>query len=247
MQLVIKYKDQVSTTSLLVAEKFDKRHDDVLRAIRSIECSDEFRARNFTGSSYKSQQNRALPMYILTRDGFTMLMMSFTGTMAAKFREEFIDEFNRMEAVLRMGTTPLLIPIYQDRILSEPTKNCPASHFSIFDASHSIMLFIEKNMGSVCRYDIVDGSIGKRWAKFREGKIWALESSTYLHEYNDKRGDRDCKCYLNSEHEQFKIWLKDSYKNLFLYDYLHDKYKKEKNVQMLDKVEMLLPKLLQAS
>lgn len=246
MQLVIKYKEQVSTTSLLVAEKFGKDHKTVLRSIENIECSLEFSQHNFVPSIYKNR-GKEYPMYILTRDGFTMLMMSFTGETAAKFREEFIGEFNRMEAILRMGVTPQLIPIYQNRILSEPTKNCPASHFSIFDASHSIMLFIEKTIGSICKYDIVDGSIGRRWAKFREGKTWEAESSTYLHQYSDNRGDRDCKCYLNSELEQFKIWIKDSYKPLYLYEYLHDKYKKEKNILMLDKVEMLLPKLLQAS
>lgn len=247
MQLVITYKERVTTTSLLIAEKFGKRHDDVLRAIRNIECSDEFRVRNFTDSFYKSKQNKDLPMFILTRDAFTMLVMSFTGSMAAKFREEFIDEFNRMEAVLKLGATPVLIPTYQNRILSEPTKDCPSTHWCIFDASHSIMLFIEKHIGSINKYDLADGSIGLRWGKYRNGKDWAVEHSYYTHKYEDNRGDVECKCYQNSELEYFKDWLKNTYKPIHLYDYLHGKYAKEKNKAMLDKVEDLLPKLLKVS
>jgi Rha family phage regulatory protein len=247
MQLVIAYKEKVTTTSLLIAEKFGKEHKIVLMDIQQLECSEKFRRLNFELSSYKSKQNKELPMYVMTRDAFTMLVMSFTGSMASKFREEFIDEFNRMEAFLRLGHTPILIPTYQNRILSEPTKNCPTTHWCVFDASHSIMLFIEKHIGSVNKYDLIDGSIGIRWGKFREGKEWAKECSEYFHEYEDNRGKRAAKCYLNSELEHFKDWLKNIYKLVFLYEYLHSKYKKEKNRVMLDKVEEILPKLLKAS
>lgn len=245
MQLVITYKDQPSTTSVLVAQKFEKRHDDVLRSIRNVECSAEFRLRNFTESTYKNR-GKDYPMYIISRDGFTMLVMSFTGAKAAQFREEFIDEFNRMEAILRYGQAPILLPIYTERILSEPTKDCPSSHFNVFDASHKIMLFIEKNIGSVSKYDIVDGSIGIHWAKYRKDKEWAVECSTYIHEYADERGPRECKCYKYSELEHFNNWLLNVYKTTHLYSYLHAKYTKEKNRVMLDKVEDMLPKLLKS-
>jgi Rha family phage regulatory protein len=246
MQLVITYKEKVTTTSLLVAQKFDKRHDDVLRAIRSIDCSPTFRLRNFTESSYENR-GKQYPMFILTRDAFTILVMSFTGPKAAAFREEFIEEFNRMEAILKQGQTPVLIPTYQTRILSEPTKGVPKGFWSIFDESHSIMLFVEKNIGSVNQYDIVDGSIGSRWARYREDKSWIMPCSMYPHEYKDVRGTRDCKCYDFAELQYFREWLASTYKPMYLYDYLHGKYAKEKNVVMLDKVEEILPKLLKAS
>ena len=243
MQLVITYHEKVSTTSLLVAQKFGKEHKNVLRDIQNIICSPKFRRLNFELSNYEIR-GKQYPMYIMTRDAFTMLVMSFTGLAAATFREEFIDEFNRMEAVLRAGATPMLIPTYQQRILSEPTKSCPDTHFSIFDASHSIMLFIEKNIGSVNKYDLADGSIGTRWAKYREDKGWILPFAYYMHEYDDCRGDRECKCYHNSELPFFKKWLKEIYKPVYLYDYLHAKYANEKNRLMLDRVEELLPPLL---
>lgn len=246
MQLVIAYKEQVSTTSVLVAQKFGKRHDDVLRAIRNLECSPEFSLRNFAEGDYENR-GKKYPMYVITRDGFTMLAMGFTGKTAAKFREEFIEEFNRMEAVLRLGKPPVLLPTYQKRILSEPTKDLPEGYWSIFDESHHLMLFVETTIGSVSQFDLLDGSIGTRWCKFREDKTWAVETSTCTHEFNDVRGARTIKCYHLLELLQFRIWLKNTYKPMYLYDYLHGKYAREKNRVMLDKVEDMLPKLLKAS
>ena len=66
-------------TSLDVALVFEKRHDDVLRSVQNLECSPEFRDRNFADSSYQSEQNRTMPMYEMTEAGFTFLAMGFTG------------------------------------------------------------------------------------------------------------------------------------------------------------------------
>jgi len=86
-----------TTTSLKVAESFGKRHDLVLRTIRSLECSEEFRLRNFAESSYTSAQNKALPMYTITRDGFAFLASGFTGKEAAQWKERYIEAFNKLE------------------------------------------------------------------------------------------------------------------------------------------------------
>ena len=96
--------NQVVTTSLQVAKFFRKNHFDVLRAIREIECSDNFQECNFAFSFYfRDLPNNAVkkePMYYLTRDGFTFLAMGFTGKIAAKFKEEYINAFNEMERAI---------------------------------------------------------------------------------------------------------------------------------------------------
>lgn len=71
------------TTSLLVAEKFGKQHGHVMRAVRGLECSPDFRRSNFGESSYVNAQGKPQPMYHISRDGFTMLAMGFTGTIPA--------------------------------------------------------------------------------------------------------------------------------------------------------------------
>ena len=89
-------------SSLDVAETFDKRHADVLRDIETLNCSEEFRERNFAFSKYSVENNRrSYPMYYITRDGFTILAMGYTGEKAMCFKEAYIKQFNVMEKVLQ--------------------------------------------------------------------------------------------------------------------------------------------------
>ncbi|MGN0613032.1 MAG: Rha family transcriptional regulator [Porcipelethomonas sp.] len=95
-------KQEVTVVSSLdIAETFGKRHDDVLKSIRNLECSEEFRLRNFAESSYTNSQNKKQPMYYVTRDGFTLLAMGYTGEKAMKFKEAYIKQFNVMERMLQ--------------------------------------------------------------------------------------------------------------------------------------------------
>jgi len=95
---------KIKFTSLDVAQYFDKRHDHVLRDIRSLEVSDSFRVPNFGESSYLNQQGKQQPMYHLTKDGFIFLVMGFTGEKAAQIKEAYIAAFNQMEAKLTQQT-----------------------------------------------------------------------------------------------------------------------------------------------
>jgi phage regulator Rha-like protein len=72
-----------------------------LRDIRGLGCSDEFRLSNFGESVYINSQNKKQPMAIMTRDGFTLLVMGYTGELAMRFKEAYIKQFNSMEKVLR--------------------------------------------------------------------------------------------------------------------------------------------------
>lgn len=95
--------NQVLTNSLLVAEKFGKDHKRVLQDIRDLKCSNQFRQHNFVLSSYCSDQNRELPMYVMNKDGFTLLVMGYTGETAMKFKEDYIEAFNKMEETIKNG------------------------------------------------------------------------------------------------------------------------------------------------
>lgn len=93
-------REVIVVSSLDVAETFKKEHSHVLRDIRELECSEEFRQSNFGLSSYKSEQNKELPMYYITRVGFTLLAMGYTGEKAMRFKEAYIRQFNEMENML---------------------------------------------------------------------------------------------------------------------------------------------------
>lgn len=101
--LVSVNNNQVVTTSIQVAEFFQRPHKDVLASIRNLECSSGFRERNFSPSCYYRKNGNVTskyPMYYLTKDGFVILAMGFTGKVAAKFKEAYINAFNEMERML---------------------------------------------------------------------------------------------------------------------------------------------------
>lgn len=105
VELVTLRKEEAVTTSLLVAEMFHKRHDSVLRDIKQLDCSDHFTAHNFVESKYKDTTGKYNPMYYITKDGFTFLVMGYRGKKAAEFKEAYIQAFNKMESVLREKST----------------------------------------------------------------------------------------------------------------------------------------------
>jgi Rha family phage regulatory protein len=103
-QFITIQKDHPITTSLRVAEAFGKRHDDVLKRLRMLDCSAEFTARNFAASEYIDSTGRTLPMHEMTKDGFMFLVMGFTGAKAAAIKESYIAAFNMMEQALKQNT-----------------------------------------------------------------------------------------------------------------------------------------------
>lgn len=99
--VIINDKGQGVTTSLKVAEVFNKDHDKVVRDIESLSCSSEFNTANFGVISYRDSMNRERRAYEMTKDGFSFLVMGYTGERAGQFKELFIGEFNKREALLK--------------------------------------------------------------------------------------------------------------------------------------------------
>lgn len=92
------HKETVAMTdSLKVAHYFGKRHDNLLATIKNLGCSPEFNALNFKAVKYTDEKGEKRPMYLMTQDGFTLLVMGFTGKKAMQFKEQYIKEFNEMK------------------------------------------------------------------------------------------------------------------------------------------------------
>lgn len=94
--LVIVDGDHMVTDSRIVANKFGKNHRDVIRSINQLECSQEFNVRNFAPIEYIDGMGRKQRAITMTKDGFVMLAMGFTGKQAMRFKEEYINAFNAM-------------------------------------------------------------------------------------------------------------------------------------------------------
>ena len=93
------------TTSSIVAEIFGKRHSNVLRDIKNLNCSKQFSQLNFElmvvmkelpqGGTTRSEY------FEMTKDGFSFLVMGYSGEKAGQFKEAFINEFNKREEMLK--------------------------------------------------------------------------------------------------------------------------------------------------
>lgn len=92
---------KVTTTSLKIAEVFGKEHSKVMRAIKLLQVPEEFSEANFGLVEYEDAKGEKRPMYIVTRDGFTLLAMGFTGAKAIQFKIGYIDAFNRLEEAIK--------------------------------------------------------------------------------------------------------------------------------------------------
>lgn len=92
------HKETVAMTdSLKVAHYFGKQHKNILAIIKNLGCSDEFNRLNFKPVKYIDEKGEKRPMYLMTYDGFALLVMGFTGKKAMQFKEQYIKEFNEMK------------------------------------------------------------------------------------------------------------------------------------------------------
>ena len=101
--------DQAVTSSLLIAEKFGKEHKNVMQSIRNLiggTAENSAIAEMFSESTYLNEQNKEQPMFLMNRDGFTLLAMGFTGKKAMQFKLEYIKAFNSMEAQIKASQKP---------------------------------------------------------------------------------------------------------------------------------------------
>lgn len=120
---MLEYKGKPVVNSRKVAEIFEKRHDHILRDISKITApksgvSEKFTERNFMLSEYKDCTGRKRPEYLLTRDGFVMLAMGFTGSKAMRFKEAYINKFNEMEQyIIALNTARVEFPELTQAIL----------------------------------------------------------------------------------------------------------------------------------
>lgn len=145
--------NQVLTSSLLVAEKFGKNHRDVLESIREMikgRAENSAVLKMFVQSTYIASNNKENPMFIMNRDGFTLLAMGFTGEKALQFKLEYINAFNKMEETIKNGgfnvpksfREALLLAAEQQEVIENQQKQIEEKNAKI-EADKPKVLFSE--------------------------------------------------------------------------------------------------------
>ena len=108
----INKSEMTVVSSLDVAETFTyfdeenkrqyiREHKAILRAMRELKCSEEFRGEHFSPSEYIDSRGKKQPCMLMDKDGFSLLVMGFEDPKAMKFKEAYIKQFNAMERTLQ--------------------------------------------------------------------------------------------------------------------------------------------------
>lgn len=145
--------NQVLTNSLLVSDKFGKNHKHVLESIRELVrgCAEKSADPMFAESTYINTQNgQEYPMFVMNRDGFTLLAMGFTGEKALQFKLEYINAFNKMEETIKNGgfnvpksfREALLLAAEQQEVIENQQKQIEEKNAKI-EADKPKVLFSE--------------------------------------------------------------------------------------------------------
>ncbi|EOJ0856033.1 Rha family transcriptional regulator [Campylobacter coli] len=180
-EVIFENKDeQVFCTSLDVAKVFGKRHDNVLADIklilndlREIGTSNDLlnfqevvRISKTTNPKNGKLVSRKMPIYNLTRDGFSLLAMGFTGKKALRFKIAFINAFNEMERIIKNQYTPKLknynkykIPNtpYKENIIkaimqTEQNRNCEFEELIAYNKQINLIYFKEYNLYKLLKF-----------------------------------------------------------------------------------------------
>lgn len=98
---ILNQDGQLVVTSRQIAEDFDKRHSDVLEKIEELIKTENSVMTMFIESSYKAGTGKDYKEYLITRDGFSLLVMGFTGAKALSWKLKYIEAFNKMEETIK--------------------------------------------------------------------------------------------------------------------------------------------------
>ena len=115
-ELVYLKNEQALTDSLTVAEMFEKRHDNVMQAIEKLigGLPKNKDTHLFEKTWYKHPQNgERYSKYLMNRDGFSLLVMGFTGKKALEWKLKYIDAFNKMESIIMERKTAVWLETRQ--------------------------------------------------------------------------------------------------------------------------------------
>lgn len=171
-------------------------------------------------------------MAIVSESGMYTLVLSSRKSEAKVFRKWVTSEL--LPTLRKTGSYHLTIPkpfqpklgAYIDRVHSmvENSQNIPFGYWCVLHESANLLIYVETVLKMpVDRADLLDGSIGLRWSKYREGKEWCGDRVQFSYKFPDGRVVSPW-CYPFKELEHFRLWLQADYQTKYLPEYLLNKY-----------------------
>ncbi|ARN92917.1 hypothetical protein AZI11_08380 [Levilactobacillus brevis] len=223
--LVIMKDKQAVTSSLQVAETFEKEHKNIMRDIdKLLESGGSKLSREMFATGAYENRGKEYPMYYMNRDGFTLLAMGFTGDKALQFKLQYIKAFNEMEHQVKFqvpSTLPEALRLAADQAEKISVLQPKADYTDKMLANPGLETtsVIAKNYGySTREFNKLLHGLG---IQYKQGKTWLLYAKyqnlgyTHVEPYG----------YTNSEGvEKVRNTMKWTQKGQeFLYSFLKSK------------------------
>lgn len=204
-------------SSLDVAEHFGKKHQDVLRKIENAISNSENAKLRFQKSIYKSpDNNKSYPMYYMNRDGFSFLVMGFTGAKADEWKWKYIDAFNEMERLLTEKQTQAWVETRQQSKLTRKAETDVLKRFVEYAQT--------QGSGNADKYYIIFSNLANKVVNIKErdnATTFQLNSLTYIESII--LHTVECQMKLGTEyHEIYQLCKKaiDEFKEITAFDQL---------------------------
>ena len=245
--------------SRLVAERLGIQHESFLKTVDTYQDQIEmaFGAIRFEiGSRADGNLGGKQPRYALLTEDQATLVVTFSRntSQVVECKVELVQKFSEAKRLLeqyrveRPEPRRLHTDVYIKRLESVSEHEVADHLWTIFRESAEVLLFVEKELRvPVNQMDLCDGSIGRHWSTYRVGNSWAMNSGTYIHNFQDRRGPRECLAYEVSELPHFRRWLREIYLPDHLPSYLADKYGKKAVLQMYREIDALTPRIEQVT
>lgn len=202
---------QLVVSSRDVAENFDKRHDSVLRDIDNL-VSNIGTPQNcgmlFIESEYLNSNNRVFKEYLLTRDGFSLLVMGFTGQKALEWKLKYIEAFNKMEQQLLdpyQGLSKELQAIFSiDKKQQEHEERILK-----LENNTTIDYGQQQDLQNIARKNVVDFVGGKNSPAYKDKSLRSKIFSTMWSGYKDYFSVNSYKNTLRKDYNKATMYLRN--------------------------------------
>lgn len=195
--LVIMKDRQAVTSSLNVAENFEKQHKHVIEAIEKLlqEDGSNFRPMFVEGNEPDSY-DRPRKVYYMNRDGFSFLVMGFTGVKAREFKLKYIQAFNAMESRVKDASlmSPEDIMIATLEAQKEFKTNLRLVQEDVADLKQEINLSRSQKhrLSGLVRKNVYDALGGRKAAAYADR---SLRARTYSHHWREIKNYFDVEAY----------------------------------------------------
>lgn len=202
-----RHNDQAVVNSREIAEHFGKNHKDVLRSIENL-AAENCAAKSMFYETTFENRGKQYPMYLMNRDGFSLLAMGFTGKAALEWKLKYIEAFNGMDKVIRQipaasSTEDWRLIRSQAMELNAKTKAFKAIMAAVADKG------LTQVAAQVYGIKALENLTGEEIAALPQtGKLYtATEIGNALHISAQKVGSLAIANNLKTE--EFGVWLAD--------------------------------------